>query len=212
MKIGIVGAECCGKSTLSEALCGALRHRYPDAALIAEYLREWADIHGRPPQAHEQAEVAKTQSQRITHAGSRCVVADTTPLVTAVYSDVLFDDPSLYPEALEFQRTLDLTLLAGLDLPWVADGFQRDGTAMQQRIDTRLRQVLLEARLPFVTIYGQGAQRLEAALQAVDRAQGIARGTRTGDPAWVWLCDSCSDAECEHLLFSRLRDKGSVGR
>ena len=173
MKIGIVGAECCGKSTLSEALRTALRPRYPDAALIPEYLREWSARHGRPPQAHEQADVAKTQGQRITHAASSCVVADTTPLVTAVYSDVLFNDVSLYPDALEFQRTLDLTLLAGLDLPWVADGFQRDGVAMQQRIDDRLRQVLLEARIPFVTIYGQGAQRLQAALLAIDQAQGL---------------------------------------
>lgn len=210
MKIGIVGAECCGKSTLSAALRKALLPRYPDTALIPEYLREWSAAHGRPPQAHEQVDVAQTQARRITHAGSRWVVADTTPLVTAVYSDVLFNDASLYPDALEFQRTLDLTLLAGLDLPWVADGFQRDGAAMQQRIDARLRQVLLEARLPFVTIYGQGAQRLEAALQAVDRAQGIARDRHTEGPAWVWVCDSCSDAECEHRLFSRLREKDSV--
>lgn len=210
MKIGIVGAECCGKSTLSEALRNALLPHYPDTALIPEYLREWSAAHDRPPQAHEQTEVAETQKQRIAQAESHCVVADTTPLVTAVYSDVLFDDPSLYPDALDFQRTLDLTLLAALDLPWVEDGFQRDGVAMQRRIDARLRQVLLEARIPFVTIYGQGPQRLEAALQAVDRARGIVHDARAESPAWVWVCDSCSDAECEHRLFSRLRDKDSV--
>jgi HTH-type transcriptional regulator, transcriptional repressor of NAD biosynthesis genes len=81
---------------------------------------------------------------------------------------------------------------------------------MQQRIDARLRQVLLEARIPFVTIYGQGPQRLQAALQAIDQAQGLAQEGRTGGPAWVWVCDSCSDAECEHRLFSRLRAKDSV--
>jgi hypothetical protein len=32
-------------------------------------------------------------------------VADTTPLMTAIYSDMLFDDTSLYPFALEHQRT-----------------------------------------------------------------------------------------------------------
>ncbi len=211
MKIGIVGAECCGKSTLSEALRNALLSHYPDTALIPEYLREWSAAHGRPPQAHEQAEVAETQKQRIARAGGHCVVADTTPLVTAVYSDVLFDDPSLYPDALDFQRTLDLTLLAALDLPWVEDGFQRDGVAMQRRIDARLRQALLEARIPFVTIYGQGPQRLEAALQAVDRTRGKDLVARPQGPAWVWQCDSCSDAECEHRLFSRLQRDTSVG-
>lgn len=203
MKIGIVGAECCGKSTLSTALHSALNTRYPGIALVTEYLREWSEAHGRPPRAPEQAAVAEVQRQRISAATH--VIADTTPLVTAVYSDVLFQDSSLYPTALDFQRSLSLTLLAGLDLPWVADGIQRDGVAVQQRIDARLREVLLEAQVPFVTIYGRGAQRVQAALQALDQLEGLSSTERNASPPWVWVCDSCSDAECEHRLFSRLR-------
>lgn len=212
MKIGIVGAECCGKSTLSTALSTALQERYGSATSVSEYLREWCEQHGRSPQAHEQAHLASTQATRIRQAQSRCVVADTTPLVTAVYSDVLFRDTSLYPGAVAFQRTLDITLLTCLDLPWVADGTLRDGPAMQQRIDAQLREVLLAHRLPFATVYGIGPQRLNAALQAIDHADAARRAqlSNASGPGWTWVCDTCSDAECEHRLFSRLTQGASV--
>jgi len=212
MKIGIVGAECSGKSTLSHALHTALQARYASVELIPEYLRTWSEQHGRPPQAHEQAHVADTQAARIAQAKANCVVADTTPLVTAVYSDVLFHDSSLYDDAIAFQRSLDVTLFACLDLPWVADGIQRDGVAMQQRIDTRMREVLLAHRLPFATVYGQGPLRLQAALQALDHADAKQRAQlpAAAGSAWTWVCDTCSDADCEHRLFSRLTHAASV--
>ena len=212
MKIGIVGAECCGKSTLSAALNTALQVRYHSVTSVTEYLREWCVQHGRSPQAHEQAHVANMQATRIQQAQTRCVIADTTPLVTAVYSDVLFQDPSLYPRAVAFQRTLNITLLACLDLPWVADGTLRDGPAMQQRIDARLREMLLAHQLPFATVYGTGPQRVHAALQAIDHADAVRRAQlpRATGPAWTWVCDTCSDAECEHRLFSRLTQDASV--
>lgn len=212
MKIGIVGAECSGKSTLSAALRTALQKRYASVELVSEYLREWSAEHGRPPQSHEQRHVADTQAARILQAQASCVVADTTPLVTAVYSDVLFHDKSLYAAAVVFQRSLDITLLACLDLPWVADGIQRDGVAMQRRVDTRLREVLLAQRLPFATVYGLGPLRLQAALQAIDHADARQRAqlpTPEG-PTWTWVCDTCSDADCEHRLFSRLTQPALV--
>lgn len=211
MKIAILGAECSGKSTLSHALAAPLAAIYPEVNVIDEYLRTWCDRHGRPPQAHEQAHVAQTQAQRIQAASAACVIADTTPLVTAVYSDVLFNDPTLYPEAIAFQRTLDATLVMGLDVEWVADGIQRDGLAIRQRIDTRLREILLAHQLPFASVYGQGPRRTEAALGALTHADTKHHARQDTGPPWVWVCDTCSDADCEHRLFSRLT-QGSVGR
>jgi hypothetical protein len=58
-------------------------------------------------------------------------------------------------------------------------------------------------------VYGSGPQRLEGALAAlagilppgaVDRAPS----QRETGP-WIWSCEKCSDPECEHRLFSRLR-------
>lgn len=207
MKIAILGAECSGKSTLSHALAAPLADIYPEVTVVDEYLRTWCDAHGRPPRAHEQAHVAHMQAQRIQTAPAACVIADTTPLVTAVYSDVLFDDLMLYTEAIAFQRTLDVTLVMGLDVAWVADGIQRDGLAIRQRIDARLREVLLAHQIPFASVYGQGPQRTEAALTALTHAATKHRAVLEGGQPWVWMCDTCSDAACEHRLFRRLTHK-----
>jgi hypothetical protein len=125
------------------------------------------------------------------------VIADTTPLMTAVYSDHYFGDDTLYTLARRFHDTAlhaqyaprtptgtdgtvgtiaavhtelhppPLTLLMGLDLPWQADGAMRDGPAAQLAIDTLLRQQLAQWHQPFQTIYGAGTARVAAALQAI---------------------------------------------
>lgn len=191
MIISLLGAESTGKSTLAAAL-----HRHLHAALIrlppspdapevrhtGEYLREWCEQHRRTPEAHEQAHVAQVQAERLNRvptsfASAHWVVADTTPLMTAVYSEHYFNDPSLYPLARPFHdpkvsaRTggqwPPVTLLLGLDLPWQADGGWRDGPATQLAVDNLLRHRLTEWQVPYHTIYGSGHSRVAAALLAV---------------------------------------------
>ena len=209
MKIALLGAECTGKTALAQALVAALHARGQSARCAPEALREWCDQHGRTPKAHEQIAIAHAQAQRVLQAPACDVLmADTTPLMTAVYSDLVFGDPSLYPFALAHHAVYALTLVTGLDLPWVADGIQRDGTAMQRRVDARLREVLQAHRLRYSVVYGQGAQRSACALAALDQcaqqsANGPARPSQ-GEARWQWVCDKCSDAQCEHQLFSRL--------
>jgi nicotinamide riboside kinase len=216
MKISILGAECTGKSTLSQALIPQLAPLFDTVHLVPEYLREWCELHGRTPLSHEQTAIAAEQLRRINattrksaHANA-CTITDTSPLVTAVYSDLLFQDPSLYDSAVAAERQTDVILLTGLDLPWQADGLQRDGIAMQQRFDTRLREVLASHRLAYATVYGQGPQRVDAAMAAVaDHLRPRARG-RNLAAMWCWNCDNCSDAACERHLFSRLTGASSV--
>jgi hypothetical protein len=79
--------------------------------------------------------IATEQARAVEQAPPGWVVADTTPLMTAVYSHMLFDDDSLYPMALAHQALYDSTLVTGLDLPWVADGLQRDGPHAREPVD-----------------------------------------------------------------------------
>jgi nicotinamide riboside kinase len=95
------------------------------------------------------------------------VVCDTTALMTAVYSRIVFGDRSLDDEALRLHAGMALTLLMALDLPWVADGHQRDGPQVRQPVDCVLRELLLAQGLPFTVIEGQGQARVENALAAV---------------------------------------------
>ena len=204
MLIAILGAECTGKTQLARDAASRLSQTHPRVTWVAEYLREWCDARGRTPRADEQRAIAQTQMDRLqAYTPSDLVLCDTAPLMTAVYSDVIFGDTSLYSFAVAQHAKFDLTLVTGLDLPWVADGIQRDGEAVRQRVDRRLREVLVQNQIAFSTVYGTGRTRTDNALQAIGYALGT--GREAGERSqWKWDCDKCSDADCEHRLFSGL--------
>jgi nicotinamide riboside kinase len=203
--IAIVGAESTGKSTLASALRDALAASGEPVACVAEALREFCDAQGRTPHRHEQAAIAAEQTRRIDAAAQahRIVVADTTALLTAVYSDFVFGDRSLYASALRSHAACRLTLLAALDLPWVADGLQRDGAHVREPVDALLRTALRQHGPGFSIIGGQGAARTARALTVVQRVRATApgEGTATAPRRWQGVCKRCGDPGCEgHLL------------
>jgi nicotinamide riboside kinase len=209
MKIAILGAESTGKTSLIQALAAAYELREQTVQCVSEVLREWCDANGRTPAAYEQILIAHAQAQRVLQAPSCDVLlADTTPLMTAIYSDVVLNDLSLYPFAVAHHAIYDLVLLTGLDLPWVADGIQRDGKAMQRKIDARLREVLQRYGLHYSVVYGAQDQRCVSALAAIDQCaalQAMGPQPRSSGPSrWQWTCEKCSDAQCEHHLFTTL--------
>ena len=221
MKIALLGAESTGKSQLAYALAAHLCASGQRAIAIDEYLREWCDEHERTPQQLEQTHIANEQQARIESAAAvhDWVIADTTPLMTAVYSEFIFQDNSLHPAALAYQRTFDLTLLTGLDMPWQPDGIQRDGERVRAPVDTLLRQSLQSAGITFEVIYGQGDERLQSALQALHRyliksedttnsiaprADSMPASGQRSLKKWQWNCEKCSDPDCEHRLFRLL--------
>ena len=170
--VALLGAESTGKTTLAAEIGAALGARGVGAEVVAEALREFCDAHGRTPRRDEQASIAAAQSARIDAAAARAevVVADTTALMVAVYSDLVFGDDSLYDDALAAQRRVDLTLVTAIDLPWLADGLQRDGAHVRAPVDALVRAALSRAGIAFATIGGVGGDRLAAALRAVDAA------------------------------------------
>lgn len=214
--IALLGAESTGKTDLARALQQRMAAAGIDAAVVPEYLREFCDRLGRTPRADEQAHIVAEQTRRIAKAaGSHDVVlADTTALMPAVYSELLFDDRSLYEEALHAQQGYDLTLVTGLDLPWQADGHQRDGPHVREPVDALVRARLQRARLSYSVVYGLGAARIDAAWRVIAPAlvrHGYASiatpapESESGDrPARLrsW-CRECLVPECEHLLFRR---------
>lgn len=216
LKIAIVGAESTGKSTLAVALADALADAtgLPCTA-VPEWLRLWCEREGRTPLPHEQAAIAAEQHARIDAAtrDHDVVVCDTTALMTAVYSRLLFDDRSLDTLAVAHQRTMDLSLLTALDLPWSADGLQRDGPHVRAPVDSAVRELLITHGLPWALVAGHGPARLQAALDAVApllrRRDTPRRGLftrldqRNAQPAArAWSCELCDDPACEHRLRS----------
>ena len=165
--------------------------------------------------AHEQIDIAQTQAQAVLQIQQDVVISDTTPLMTAVYSHMLFDDESLYPMALAHQALYNSTLVMGLDLPWVADGLQRDGPHVQGPVDTLVRQALERAGIAYRVVYGQGHQRLNNALLALglpgedDTARTIRENAQfpIHEGRTVWQCNECSYPACDHNFFTGLLAK-----
>jgi nicotinamide riboside kinase len=204
--IALLGAESTGKTTLATALTQALQERGLDAVAAPEHLRNWCEVQGRTPRTDEQAAIAAQQASLEDAAlrNNDWVVCDTTPLMTALYSQHVFGDTSLLPAALERQRRYRLTLLCATDLPWVADGILRDGPQARDAIDTLLRHTLLRSGIAFSVVRGGGPERLGQALAAFEAA--VADKAAPSFEHWCEFCDSpdCARAEHRQGLFRRL--------
>ncbi len=218
LRIAILGAESTGKTALAQALAARIQIETGLACTwVSEWLRLWCAQRGRTPRADEQAAIAAEQQRRVAAAciGHAVVLADTSALMTAVYSEFIFGDRTLNAAALQAQRGFDLSLLTALDLPWQADGLQRDGAPVREPVDALLRGHLLAARLPWALVSGSGAKRLESALDALAPLlrtrcadapkQGLFSRLAQRDaaaPEWRWECD-CDVPACEHAGLRR---------
>lgn len=172
-RIGIIGGECSGKSTLASALSRDL-----PACLVPEELRSFVESHGRPPSAAEQADLLVSQARAEDEAAESCphpwLVADPAPLMTAVYSVLYFDDPSLLPEAVAHARGYDLVVWCDPDIPWEPDPGQRDGPDLRARADAiiadAVRDLLTPAGVRVLRVSGDEVARVTSVRDAVDRA------------------------------------------
>ena len=215
--IAIVGAESTGKTTLAAAL--AERLRAADAGRVAwvpEVLREWCDATGRTPLAHEQGAILRAQHERIAEAAAThdWVVCDTTALMTAVYSTLVFGDDSLQQRAAELHaRTAAVTLLTALDLPWVADGHQRDGPQVREPVDALLRALMQRHRIGYGVVAGHGERRVQQAMDALrplmaappaTPLRGLFTGLDNGRSTRSrWACECCVPEAEQALLRAR---------
>ena len=213
MKIALLGAESSGKTQLAMELASRLTSLGQSVVVIPEVLREWCEHEGRTPSPVDQYPIAREQARRvITAETSDFIITDTAPLVTAVYSEWLFSDHSIYDFAFQHHAIYDVTLLMGLDLPWVADTHLRDGPHSQEPVDALIRTALELIAVPYSTVYGRGSDRCHNALAIL---MALRSGLPTNSPiqtpatpstatGWAWHCDQCDDAVCEHRLFQNL--------
>ncbi|WP_156372221.1 hypothetical protein [Acidovorax sp. Leaf78] len=109
-------------------------------------------------------------------------------------------------------------LLMGLDQP-CPDSDRR----AQEAADAELRSALARAGISYRVVYGQGAQRITSALNAIKSiatsaypSSGSGHFEPDTDPSATrtarlraWNCEKCSDPECEHRLFTALTGRDS---
>lgn len=163
-----MGAECTGKTTLAQAMATRM-----DGLWVPEYLRMFCDQHGRTPRQIEQVHILDTQVRQEDEAlvsaarqHQPYVFCDTAPLQTAIYSDAVFGNATLYPQARALHGRYALTLHLAPDIPWVADGLQRDGIAQRARVHGLIERELADMGMPVVSVFGGPEQRLATAINA----------------------------------------------
>jgi hypothetical protein len=107
-------------------------------------------------------------------------------------------------------REFDLVLLAGLEAPYPEPS--PDAAPGLEAADGSIRAALARAGVDYRVLYGTAAERLAHALQAVEsllpatsppRQAGRPGSLKSRQP-WVWMCDKCSDPQCEHRLLTAL--------
>jgi len=168
-KIAVVGGECTGKTVL----CQALAARLP-GLWVPEYLREFVERAGRAPVARDQATIFAAQVEReatIVDAAARSglgwLACDSAPVMTAIYSEMYFNDRSLYAPGERHHASYAFTLLLDTDLTWEPDGLQRDGPAVRAESNARIKTWLQAHGVAFALIHGSGEARTNAALAAL---------------------------------------------
>ncbi len=171
--ICVIGAESTGKTTLAQTLAAHFNGPW-----VPEYLRAFCESRGRTPTRDEQSLILETQliDESVARVAARqqrapYVFCDTAPLLTAIYSDYVFGDTSLYARARTLHARYALTLLLEPDIAWVADGMQRDGDHVREPITGAILRELETVGAPFVRIGGQGDERTQTAKQAIHAIQ-----------------------------------------
>jgi NadR type nicotinamide-nucleotide adenylyltransferase len=166
IRVVVTGSECTGKTTLAEALA-----THYEAAWVPEFARTFVDQKGATPDYEDVDAIARGQvalEDQYSAAAPDILVQDTDLLSTLVYSNHYYGEcPDWIEEALR-DRAADLYLLAGIDLPWVADGDQRDRGDRRDEMHELFRSALADRGLPFIEIHGSHDERLAAALSAID--------------------------------------------
>ncbi|MFJ7567781.1 AAA family ATPase [Herminiimonas sp. NPDC097707] len=159
LRIALLGAESTGKSTLAAALAA-----HYDTVWVPEYLREFVEEKQRTPQEKEQFLIASTQLEREDDANRKArtfLFCDTTPLMTAIYSQFYFGSIDAKLENLLRAQRYDFTIVTEPSTPWIADGLQRESDAVRQAVHTLLLATLAAEAIPFLLVSGDVAERVQ---------------------------------------------------
>ncbi len=129
MRIGIIGPESTGKTTLAKELAERYQGIY-----VPEYAREFVEKKGSTEVTWDElCEIAKHQidqmeSSNLSPLTSNLYIYDTELIVTKVWFDYAFGRwPEWLDEAIK-QYPMDVYVILYPDLPWVPDPARSNGS------------------------------------------------------------------------------------
>jgi NadR type nicotinamide-nucleotide adenylyltransferase len=172
-RVCIVGAESTGTTTLARELA-----EHYKTAWVPEYGREYSeklaaagiDLWRYRWKSEEFVHIAHVQHQwedEMAPKSNRILFCDTDAMATAIWHERYCGARSAEVEAIAHERTYDLYILTGSEIPFVQDGI-RDGERIRQWMTSRFEEELSRESTPWLKVSGTPEQRLLRATQAVD--------------------------------------------
>ncbi|MDQ3438861.1 MAG: AAA family ATPase [Planctomycetota bacterium] len=164
-RVCLFGPESTGKSTLARRLAA-----HYDTAFVAEHARPLLDHKGGVCDSSDIPLIARGQvaaEDAMARQANRLLFCDTDPLLTSVWSEVLFSACPREVQELAMTRRYDLTLLTDIDAEWVDDG-QRFLPHRRQEFMERCRAALDRSTRRYARISGSWDDRFAQACGAVD--------------------------------------------
>jgi len=182
-KIVVIGPESTGKSTLCEKLA-----EHYHTSWCPEYAREYLLSHGTDYSYDNLLEIAKGQVKleekyiqlveakvkskekpQAPLANSRLFI-DTDMYVMQVWCNFVFGKVHSWILNQIIERKYDLYLLCNVDLPWVKDELREyPDLARREKLYNIYKEIMLKQQVPWVDISGNYEERLQKAIDAVNK-------------------------------------------
>ena len=152
-KVGIIGPESTGKSTLARYLARRYKGTY-----VPEYARTYVEQKGTTEVSYEElCEIARYQIKELAAISSQpsenVYFFDTELIVTKVWFDYAFGRvPEWLNEAIE-RYPMNSYLLTYPDLPWVPDPARSNGSdAIRKELYERYKAEIEALNIPYYII------------------------------------------------------------
>jgi NadR type nicotinamide-nucleotide adenylyltransferase len=165
-RVCLIGPESTGKSTLAKRLADHFR-----TAHVAEFARELLDRKQGVCAPEDIPLIVRGQlaaEDALARRANRVLICDTDPLITTVWSNVLFGHCPDAVQSVAQQRHYDLYLLLDVDVPWVDDA-QRFLPHRRQDFFQRCQAALDKQQRPYRIIRGDWPDRFKQACEAISQ-------------------------------------------
>jgi len=177
-RVVVLGAESTGTTTLADAL-GA----HYGTVVVPEYGRTYSAERTPGPWRSDEFRCIADRHRADEARAARTapvplIIGDTDVLATAVWHERYVGAPAPDLVRCAAGHRPILYLLTGDEIPFVQDG-TRDGEHIRAQMAERFREVLAAGDVPWLEVRGSRADRLAAAIEAVDAA---VRASAIADP------------------------------
>ena len=173
VKLAIVGPECSGKTTLSEALAAEW-----DEPVVPEYSREYLEDLGRNYNQDDLLEIAKGQLEKeyaIAENANHFLICDTNTLVVKIWAEVRFGRAQNWIERQFLEKPYQLYILCGhKGIDWEYDDLRENPDERPELYDN-YKKALIKAGKRFIEIEGTTEERLERIQNSLKRLRLLPR-------------------------------------